>query len=136
VTSLLPPPNWGLYPELVTMVEGGAFLQRMLKGNSLGVSPAPNWDPALSAKVTTGGLSAPTSRWKARCHLLWIDGYRPPVHTTVLGINIEEPWGNHYGRKTEDHFLARQWSLFLSYHSLLVPGPMTRLLFGANLASP
>jgi hypothetical protein len=32
----------------------------MLKGDSQGDSPAPNKDPALSAKVTTGGLSAPS----------------------------------------------------------------------------
>jgi hypothetical protein len=36
--------------------------------------PPPNWDPVLSAKVTTGSLSAPISRWKVGCHLLWIDG--------------------------------------------------------------
>jgi hypothetical protein len=47
------------------------------KGDSMGDSPTPNWDPALSAKVTTGGLSAPASRWKARCQLLWIDGPGP-----------------------------------------------------------
>jgi hypothetical protein len=32
----------------------------MLKGDSLGDSPAPNQDPTLSTKVTTGGLSAPS----------------------------------------------------------------------------
>jgi hypothetical protein len=91
----------------------------MLKGDSPGVSPTPNRDPALSAKVTTGGLIAPASRWKARCHLLWIDGSQSPVHAPVLGINVEEPCGSHYGRKTKDHFLARQWSLFpcLTFHS-------------------
>jgi hypothetical protein len=62
----------------------------MLKGDSPGDSPTPNWDPALSAKVTTGGLSDPISRWKARCHLLWIDGFWPPVHGPLLGINVEE----------------------------------------------
>jgi hypothetical protein len=77
----------------------------MLKGDSLGVSPAPNQDPALSAKVTTGGLSAPVSRW--------IDGSRAPVQAPVLGN--EEPHASHYGRETKDHFPARQWSLFLSF---------------------
>jgi hypothetical protein len=87
-------------------------MQRMLKGDSLGDSPTPNRDPALSAKVTTGGLSAPVSRWKARCHLLWIDGSQPPVHAPLLGIDVEEPHGNHYHKKqkTKDHFLAKQWS--------------------------
>jgi hypothetical protein len=71
----------------------------MLKGDSPGDIPTPNQDPALSAKVTTGGLSAPISRWKVRCHLLWIDGSWPPVHTPLLGINVEEPHGSHYGKK-------------------------------------
>jgi hypothetical protein len=63
----------------------------MLKEDSLGDSPAPNWDPALSARVTTGGLSAPITRWKVRCHLLWIYRSRPPVHAPLININIEEP---------------------------------------------
>jgi hypothetical protein len=71
----------------------------MLKGDSLGDSPAPNQDPALSAKGTTGGLSAPASRWKARCHLLWIDGSQPPVHAPLFGINVKEPHRSHYGKK-------------------------------------
>jgi hypothetical protein len=45
---------------------GGAFLQRMLKGDSPGDSPAPNRDPALFAKVTTGSLSATVPKWKKR----------------------------------------------------------------------
>jgi hypothetical protein len=81
----------------------------------MGDSPTPNQDPALSAKVTTGGLSAPASRWKARCHLLWIDGSQSPVHAPLLGIDVEEPWSSHDGRKTKDHFLARQWSSFLCF---------------------
>jgi hypothetical protein len=106
-------PDWGLHPEPATTGTGGAFLQRMLKGDSPGDSPAPNQDPALSARVTTGGLSAPVSRWKARCHLLWIDGSWPPVHPPLLGINVEKTQGSHHGRKTKGHFPARQWSLFL-----------------------
>jgi hypothetical protein len=35
-----------------------------------------NQDPVLSAKVITGGLSAPISRCKMGCHLLWIDGFQ------------------------------------------------------------
>jgi hypothetical protein len=63
----------------------------MLKGDSQGDSPAPNRDPALSAKVTTGGVSAPFTRWKVRCHLLWIYGSQPPVHAPLINIHIEEP---------------------------------------------
>jgi hypothetical protein len=36
------PPDWGLHPELVTVVEGGALLQRMLKRDSPGDSPTLN----------------------------------------------------------------------------------------------
>jgi hypothetical protein len=57
---------------------GGAFLQRMLKGGQPGDSPTPNQDPALSAKVTTGGH--PTifypSIW--RCPHLQMEGKVPP----------------------------------------------------------
>jgi hypothetical protein len=69
----------------------GTSAEDAQKEDSLGDSPAPNWDSALFAKVTTGGLSAPVSRWKVRCHLLWVDGSWPPVHTPLLGINVEEP---------------------------------------------
>jgi hypothetical protein len=91
----------------------GTSAENAQKGDSLGDSPNPHWDPDLSAKVTTGGLSAPVSRWKVKCHLLWIDGSQPPVHAPLLGIDVEEPQGSHNGRKTKGHFLARQWSLFL-----------------------
>jgi hypothetical protein len=86
----------------------GHFCREYLGGDSPGDSPTPNQDPTLSAKVTTGGLSAPVSRWKARCHLLWIVGSQPPVHAPLLGIGVEEPHGSHYDKKTKDHFLARQ----------------------------
>jgi hypothetical protein len=131
-------PNWGLHPRLTTIVDRrGTSAEDAQKEDNMGDSPAPNRDPALSAKVTNGRLSALISRWKVRCHLLWVDGSRPPVHTPLLGINVEEPWDNHNGRKVKGHFLARQWSLFpyLTFLSLLVPGLMTKLLFGAYLAS-
>jgi hypothetical protein len=35
----------------------------MLKADSMGDSPDPDRDPALSARVITGGLSAPVTRW-------------------------------------------------------------------------
>jgi hypothetical protein len=31
----------------------------------------------------------------------------------LVGINVEEPWGSHYGRKMKGHFPGRQWSPFL-----------------------
>jgi hypothetical protein len=74
------PPDWGLYPELATIMDRtGTSAENAQKKDSLGDSPGPHWDPALSAKVTTGGLTAPVSRWKVGCHLLWIDGFRGPL---------------------------------------------------------
>jgi len=69
MTSLLPPPDWELHLDLAPWWTGGAFLQRMLKGDSQGDNPTPNQDPALSAKITTGGLSAPR---------LQMEGEMPP----------------------------------------------------------
>jgi hypothetical protein len=67
------PPDWGLYPKLATFVDRrGISAENTQKGDSLGDSPGLHQDPALSAKVTTGGLSAPVSRWKAGYHLLWM----------------------------------------------------------------
>jgi hypothetical protein len=100
----------------------------------MGDSPTPNQDPALSAKVTTGGLSAPASRWKARCHLLWIDGSQPPVHAPLLGIDVEELPGSHGGRKTKDHFPPRQWSSFLCFTFL--SGPMTKVIIWGKSGQP
>jgi hypothetical protein len=126
MTSLLlsekAPPDWDLHPELATMVDRrGTSAESAQKGNSSGDSPAPNQDPALSTKVTTGGLSASVSRWKVRCHLLWIDGSQPPVHVPLLGINVEVPWGIHNGRKAKGHFPARQWRSFLCLTFLSLP---------------
>jgi hypothetical protein len=54
-------PNWGLHPELATIVDRrGTSSETTQNGDSLGDSSFPHWDPALS--VTTGGLSAPVSR--------------------------------------------------------------------------
>jgi hypothetical protein len=72
------------------MVDRRALLQRMLKGDSSGDSPTPTHDPALSARVTSGGLSAPVTRWKVRCHLLWIYGSWPSVRAPLINIDIEE----------------------------------------------
>jgi hypothetical protein len=81
--------------------KGGALLQRLLKENSPGESLDPNQDPALSSKVTTGGLSAPISRWNARCHLLWI-GLLSMLHFLASMLK------SHNGRKGKGHFPARQ----------------------------
>jgi hypothetical protein len=86
------PPDWGLHLEFATVVDRrGTSIGNAKRGDSPGVSPTPNQDPALSARVTTGGLSARLSRWKVRCHLLWIDESQSPVHALLLGINVEEP---------------------------------------------
>jgi hypothetical protein len=86
------PPNWGLHLEFATTVDRrGTSTENAKRGDSPGDSPAPNRDPVLSAKVTTGGLSARISRWKVGCQPLWIDGSRPPVHAPLLGIHVEEP---------------------------------------------
>jgi hypothetical protein len=46
------PLSWGLHPELATMVDRrGTSAEKAQKRDSPGVSPTPNWDPALSAKV-------------------------------------------------------------------------------------
>jgi hypothetical protein len=87
-----PPLDWGLRPELATIVDRrGTSSENAQKRDSPGDSPSPSQDPDLSAKVTTGGLSAPVSRGKVRCHLLWIDGSQPPVHAPLINIDIEEP---------------------------------------------
>jgi hypothetical protein len=86
MTSLLPPPDWGLHLEFATMVDKkGTSAENAYRGTAQETAPPPNQDPALSKDVTTGGLSAPISRWKARCHLLWIERSQPLVHAPLLG---------------------------------------------------
>jgi hypothetical protein len=91
MVSLLLSPDWGLHPELATMVHRRGTSTENAQEGQPGRQPHPQTDPALSAKVTTGGLSARVFRWKVRCHLLWIDGSQPPVHAPLLGIHVEEP---------------------------------------------
>jgi hypothetical protein len=133
--------NWGLHPKLATMVDRrGTSAENAQKGVSPGDSPTPNRDPALSAKVTTGGLTAPISRWKVGCHLQWIDGSRPPVQAPLLNISVKAPRRSHNGSEAKVIFLLDSRACF----SVLPfspgpgpgPGPMTRLLFWAYLASP
>jgi hypothetical protein len=52
-----------------------AVLRECPKGGQPRRQPWPPRDFAPSARVTTGGLSAPVSRQKTGCHLLWIDGF-------------------------------------------------------------
>jgi hypothetical protein len=82
------------------------FHRECIKGGQ----PTPNQDPALSAKITTGGLSAPASRWKARCHPLWIDESQPPVHAPR--IHAEEPHSSHDNREAEVIFLLDSGAQF------------------------
>jgi hypothetical protein len=76
IAALSECPTWlGPTLKLATIVDmRGTSVENAQKGDSPGESPGSHWDLALSAKVTTGGLSAPISRWKVGCHLLWIDG--------------------------------------------------------------
>jgi hypothetical protein len=87
-------PNWGLHPEFATIVDRkGTSSENAQKEDSPGGSPAPSWDPALSTKVTTGGVSAPVSRWKGGVPPpmdYWVLG--PPVQAPLLSINVEESW--------------------------------------------
>jgi hypothetical protein len=86
------PPYWGLHPELATIVDRrGTSIENAQKGDSPGESPTPNRDPALSAEVTTGGLSAPISRWKAGTTSYGLMGPGTPVHAPLPSINVEEP---------------------------------------------
>jgi hypothetical protein len=78
-------------PSLLLLWTRGALVQRMPK-RGFRRQPHPHQDRALSAKVTTGGLSAPVFRWKAGCHLLWIDGsWGLLFQAPLLNINVKEP---------------------------------------------
>jgi hypothetical protein len=127
-------PTW-LGPASWTCYHGGQERHFCRECSKVGTA----WETALpptgtlpSARVTTGGLSAHISRWKVRCHLLWIDGSQPPVHTQLLGIVLR----SHNDKKAKGHFLARQWSSFLSYLSLLVPGPITKVIIWGKSGQP
>jgi hypothetical protein len=145
--DLIAAPTW-LGPTSRVCYHGGQeehFCRECLRGDSLGVSPAPNWDPALSARVTTGGLSAPISRWKARCCLLSIDGSWPPVHPQLLDIHVEEPGGSHNGKEAKVIFFLDSgarfsvlpfspgpWSNDKSYHSGKIWQAPRALLYPAS----
>jgi hypothetical protein len=63
------PPDWGLYPELATVVDGrGHFCRECLKGDSLGDSPAPDQDPALCKG----------NHWRSKCPRHQMEGEVPP----------------------------------------------------------
>jgi hypothetical protein len=69
----------------------GTSTENAQKGDSLGDSLGPHWDLALSAKVTSGGLStlSPDGRWGATSNGLRIPG--SPVQAPLLNIKVEEP---------------------------------------------
>jgi hypothetical protein len=101
MTSLLlserAPLDWGLHPKLGTMVDRrGTSAENAQKGDSPGESPTPNWDPALSAKVTTGGLIAPPpdGRWGATFYGMMGPGPLSRLHflTSVLRSLGEAIW--------------------------------------------
>jgi hypothetical protein len=77
----------------------------MLKGESRGDSPAPNQDPALSAKVdgrqgaTSYGLMDPSL-------LFMIHFLTSMLRSLMVAIMTKKP---------KDHFPPRQWSSFLCF---------------------
>jgi hypothetical protein len=85
----------------------GPLPQGMQKGRAARETAPP---PTGTAKITTGGLSAPASRWKARCHPLWIDESQPPVHTPR--IHAEEPQSSHDNREAKVIFLLDSGAQF------------------------
>jgi hypothetical protein len=103
----------------------------MLKRDSLGVSPAPNQDPALSAKVTTGGLSAPSpdGRQGATTYGLMGPDLLFMLHFLALML-----------RSIMIAIMAEKQKIVelitLSYLSLLVPSPMTKVIIWGKSGQP
>jgi hypothetical protein len=112
----------------------GYFYTEWLRGNNPGDRPAPNQDPTLSTKVTTGGLSAPVSRWKVKCHLLWIDGSQPLSTLHFLALMLRSLMVAIMTRKKNIIFWLDSGAHIsvLSFSS--GPSPMTRLSCWTNLA--
>jgi hypothetical protein len=110
MTSLLPPPDCGLHFEFATMVDRRGISAEDAQN---GGQPCPQPGPCPLCKGNHWRSKCPCLQMEGKMPLLRIDGSWPPVPTPLLGIDVEEPHGGHYGRKTTDHFPARQWSSFL-----------------------
>jgi hypothetical protein len=83
------PTQLGLHPELATIVDRrSTSAENAQKGDSTGDSSGPHQDPALSAKVTTGGLSASISRWRRGATSYGLMG----PGASCPDSNVEEPW--------------------------------------------
>jgi hypothetical protein len=142
MTSLLlserAPLDWGLHPELATILDRrGTSAENAQKRDSLGDSPASNWDPALSAKVTTGGLSAPSpdGRWDATSYGLMGPGLLSMHH--FLASMLRSLRKTIMAEKQKVIFLldsGAHFSVSPFSHWYLVQ--LQKLPFGANLASP
>jgi hypothetical protein len=77
-------------PSWVSLWTEEALLQRVPKRGTAWRQPHPIQDPTLSAKVTTGGLSAPVfRRWSDTSYGLMGPG--PSIQASLLSINVEEP---------------------------------------------
>jgi hypothetical protein len=128
----LGPVSWSCYHD----GQERHFCRECLRGDSPGDSPAPNRDPALSARVTTGGLSAPITRWKARCHLLWIYVSWPPVCAPLINNNIQKPQVVIMVEKWKVIFLLDSKAYFSILLFLLVPSPMTKVIVWGKSGKP
>jgi hypothetical protein len=107
----------------------------MLKGDSPGVSPAPNQDPALSAKVTTGGLSAPTSRWKVGATPYGLIGPGPLSMLHFLESMLRSLVVAIMAEKQKVIFLLVSGAHF-SVLPFLVPSPMTKVIIQGKSGQP
>jgi hypothetical protein len=93
----------------------GHFCTECLRGDSLGDSATLKQDPALSAKVTTGTLSAPSPdrRWGATSYelmgpsLLFMLHFLASMLRSLMVVIII---------KKERYFPTKQWSSFLSQY--------------------
>jgi hypothetical protein len=97
------PLHWGLHPELATMVENAQ------KGDSPGISPAPNQDPALCKG----------NHWRSKCPRPSPDGRQGAPFYGLMGpglLSMLQFLASMLrslvvaimAEKTKDNFLARQ----------------------------
>jgi hypothetical protein len=94
------------------------------KGDSPGDSFGSHWDLALSTKVVIRGLSAPISRWKVGCDLLWTDGSWGLLSRLHF---LTEPQITIIVEKQKVIFLLHSGAHF--FVLLLSPGPLSNNKF-------
>jgi hypothetical protein len=114
----------------------GHFHKECKKGGQPGRQPHPQLGPCPLCKGNHWRSKCPASRWKTRCHLLWIYGSQPPVHAPLLGIHVEEPQGSHNGKEAKIIFLLDSGSCFSILFSPWVPGSMTIVIIQGKSGKP